>query len=124
MTKPQILIIEDDAHQLNIFELTLRSGGFETDTATDGDMARQRLLETTPDLVVLDLHLPKVAGTDLLAQIRTDARLKHTRVILATASALLAENLRAQADIVLLKPISPTQLKSLALRLCPLEDTI
>jgi CheY-like chemotaxis protein len=67
--------------------------------------------------VVLDLHLPHVSGEDLLAQIRSDDRLAHTRVMLATADPLMAESLRAKADLVLIKPISFSQLRDLSKRL-------
>ena len=67
-----------------------------------------------PDVVVLDLHLPRVAGMDILHQIRADERLTGTRVIVATAHPRMAESLRDEADLVLLKPISFSQLRDLA----------
>ncbi len=116
MTKPLALIIEDDPTLNEIFTLTLGTD-FETETILDGDTAMSRLADVVPALVVLDLHLPGKPGREILASIRADARLSETRVILATADRQQADLINEQADIVLLKPISPTQLKDLAQRL-------
>jgi CheY-like chemotaxis protein len=82
----------------------------------DGRTAVTRLADVVPALIVLDLHLPGISGGEILARIRADARLSKTRVILATADDRQADLINEQADIVLLKPISPTQLRELAKR--------
>ena len=116
MTKPIALIIEDDPQLSQIMTLTLKSD-FETITITDGKTALSRLAEVIPAIVVLDLNLPGVSGKDILSNIRADVRLSKTRVILATADALQADLLSDEADIVLLKPVSPVQLREIAGRL-------
>ena len=78
-------IIEDDDDLSVIFSEALQAAGFKTEIIQSGDRALARLAVTTPDVVVLDLHLPRVAGMDILHQIRADARLVKTRVIVATA---------------------------------------
>ncbi len=108
------LVIEDDADLSLIFSQALQAAGFEAEIICAGDEALARLEATTPDIVVLDLHLPRVAGTDILRRIRADPRLAHTRVIIATAHPHMAESLRGEADLVLLKPISFSQLRDLA----------
>lgn len=115
MTKPLALIIEDNATLSQIFSLTLQAN-FEVEAITDGKSALLRLSEITPDLVILDLHLPNVSGRELLDYIRAEKRMEKTRVILATADDRQSEFLQEIADIVLLKPISPVQLRELALR--------
>ena len=117
MTKPLVLIIEDEQDLAEIFSLALQSVGFEIEIIANGDTALARLAEATPDLVVLDLHLPRVAGGKILQYIRADERLAKTRVMLATADALTAEKLRGEADLILLQPISIDQLQLLATRL-------
>lgn len=117
MSNPLALIIEDDFDLSTIFAAALKASGFETEIVRDGSVAVQRLATVTPDVVVLDLHLPHVAGTDILDQIRADARLAETRVIVTTADARMAEMLHDQADLVLVKPISFGQLRDLAGRL-------
>ena len=117
------LIIEDDENQAPIFAQALKMAEFETETISDGQAALDRLAVIVPDLVLLDMHLPHVSGDIILHQIRADERLVKTRVMLATADAVMAENLRDKSDLVLLKPISFTQLRDLAKRLRP-PDTL
>ena len=116
MTKPLAFIIEDDPQLSQIFTLTLNEL-FETEAITDGAQALVRLSEIVPQLVVLDINLPGASGTQILSVIRADPRFDSTRVILATANSHLANELREKADIVLLKPISISQLRDLAGRL-------
>lgn len=118
MTKPLFaLIIEDHENLAKTFAKALSTANFETEIAKNGQDALARLASMTPDVVVLDLHLPKVSGKDILKQIRDDTRLAKTRVMVVTADALLAENLRKEADLVLLKPVSFGQLQDMAIQL-------
>ena len=114
MGTPFAMIIEDDNDLSIIFSEALQAAGFETEAIYTGDTALERLAVTTPDVVVLDLHLPRVAGPDILRQIRADARLVDTKVIIATAYPRMAESLQEEADLILLKPISFSQLRDLA----------
>lgn len=116
MTKPLAFIVEDDPQLSQIFTLTL-SETFETESITDGAQALVRLSEIVPHLVVLDINLPGASGAKILHSIRADERFHATRVILATADSRQANELQDKADIVLLKPISITQLRELANRL-------
>jgi CheY-like chemotaxis protein/anti-sigma regulatory factor (Ser/Thr protein kinase) len=111
------LIVEDDADLAAIFSEALRSAGFEPKVIRDGAVAQRRIKELAPHIIILDLHLPHVDGSTLLAQIRADGALKGTIVIVATADALLGEMYRDVADIVLIKPISFIQLRDLSSRL-------
>ncbi len=117
MAVPFALVVEDDQMLAEIFSLTLQTTGFETEWVADGAAAVARLADRVPDLVVLDLHLPHTSGPKILQQIRADERLAQVPVILATADHLLAQSLTDQANLVLLKPISPEQLGRLASRL-------
>ena len=116
MEKPLVLIIEDDPAQNQIFKISLRND-FVVETFLDGDSAAARLDDVIPALVLLDLNLPGKSGRELLAQIHADNRLANIRVILTTADEQQADMIENDADLVLLKPISPGQLKDLALRL-------
>jgi CheY-like chemotaxis protein len=116
MPKPLAIIIEDDPLLSKIFSITLQNN-FEIETIVDGAWAMPRLQQVVPALIVLDLHLPNVSGREILTQIRADPRMAVTRVIVTTADALMADLLQDEADIVLLKPVSPTQLRELAERL-------
>ncbi len=113
------MIIEDDIDLSNIFAEALKGAGFETEVIRDGALAQKRLEENIPHIVVLDMHLPHVDGAVLLTQIRADASLKNTIVMITTADAQMGELYREQADFVLVKPISFTQLRDLTSRLHP-----
>ncbi|MBK9601689.1 MAG: response regulator [Anaerolineales bacterium] len=116
MPKPLALVVEDDPQLNQIFTLTLFES-FEVETISDGTQALERLTEIVPDLVVLDINLPGASGAEILEAIRANARFDSVKVILATASTHQAKELQDKADIVLLKPISPIQLRDLAERL-------
>jgi DNA-binding response OmpR family regulator len=120
MKKPFVLIVEDDPKLREIISITLEAD-FELETCADGTTALERLKSTIPEIVVLDLNLPGASGKDILTYIRSEERLTKTRVILTTADDRQAETLNNDADIVLLKPVSPMQLRELALRLSSLE---
>lgn len=116
MGKPLVLIVEDDPVQNQIFTITLKDD-FTVETYLDGDAASARLVEVVPAILILDLNLPGTPGKDILSQVREDERLAKLRVILTTADERQAEMLRPDADLVLLKPISPIQLKELTKRM-------
>lgn len=117
MTKPLAIIIEDDPDLSEIFSVSLRSGGFDTELIRDGQVALDRLKGTPPAIIVLDLHLPHVDGATILNQIHQDERFSKTAVIVSTADAQLADGLRSKADLVLLKPVGVDQLRELAKRM-------
>jgi CheY-like chemotaxis protein len=119
MSGRSALIIEDNRELAIIFSQALQAAGFATGIIEDGDQALARLAITTPDVVVLDLHMPRVSGAEVLRRIRADARLAGTRVIVATADMRATDMLQDQADLVLIKPVSFTQLRDLAGRLAP-----
>ena len=108
------LVIEDEADLAFMCSEALKAAGFETEVIRDGLQAQARLAEVTPQVVVLDLHLPGLDGRLLLRQINEDARLASTRVIVTTADPVLAEAVRRDATMTLLKPVSFTQLRDLA----------
>jgi DNA-binding response OmpR family regulator len=120
--KPFALVIEDSEDISLVFHTAMERAGFTTETIYDGAIALKRLAEIVPDLVILDLHLPGVSGEQILKYIRSDARLKNIRVVLATADSSWAEKLDSASTITLLKPIGFTQLRQLAERLKPRDE--
>jgi len=99
-----------------IFANTLQEAGFESEIVRTGDEALTRLAGPALAVVVLDLELPRVSGVEILRQIRADARLAETHVIVATAFPDMAVGLEEKADLVLIKPVSYGQLRDLAKR--------
>lgn len=116
MSEFQALIVEDDEAIAAIYVEALQMAGYETEVAVNGRFAIQRLGEITPWLILLDLHLPEVAGEKVLQFIKNEPNLASTRIFITTADHLRAEELRAKVDLVLLKPISLMQLRDMALR--------
>ena len=115
--KPIALIIEDDEDLSIIFSEALNAAGFQTETIRNGQLALERLREVTPEVVSLDMHLPGVSGLDILKFIRAEKRLALTNVVVTTADAVMAEQVRETADFVLIKPITFGQLRDLTARL-------
>jgi two-component system response regulator RegX3 len=116
---PLAMVIEDDPDLSFIFAEALSAAGFQPEIIRDGRLALERLSQLTPVVIILDLHLPHVAGTEILKQIRATAHLKDTRVVVTTADARFAEVADRQADFVLIKPISFSLLRDLVARLVP-----
>ena len=119
MSQSLALIVEDDPSQLEIFIQALRMADYEVQTAVDGRAAIDQLKHIVPNLILLDLHLPHVAGEKVLKYVKQDVRLANTRIVIASADGTAAAYLRKQVDIVLEKPISYHQLRLLAERLRP-----
>jgi CheY-like chemotaxis protein len=112
--KPLALIIEDNEDQNLVFTTALKQAGFITESFHEGVTAMNRLGKVIPDLVVLDLHVPGINGGLLLRGIRNDMLTAKTHVIIVSADAEFAARLEAQADIVLIKPVSFSQLVKVA----------
>lgn len=118
-SKPIALVIEDNEDLNSIFSSALEKAGYTIKSIFDGATAQQFLSENVPAIIVLDLHMPKVSGDVVLKHIRNDPRLKDLRVIVVTADARFADALQFKAELVLLKPISFSQLSELAKRFTP-----
>ena len=117
MMQPTILIVEDDEPLATLFREALEAITPHIDIALNGQEALAYLDANQPDLVLLDLHLPRVSGTNVFKRIRQDPRLVDTKVVLVTADAAMASWLHEEADLVLEKPVLPSQLQVLARRL-------
>ena len=117
MHQPLAFIVDDHGDSADIFSEAMRMAGFATEVILSGGEALARLEETVPDVVVLDLCLPGVAGTEILRRIRTDERLANAHVIVISADPILAGDVLNLADQVLIKPIGFIWLRDLALEL-------
>ena len=76
-----ILYVEDNAIVVQAYKGVLTRAGFNVDVADDGLVAMKKLAMTPPDMVLLDLMMPKINGTDVLKYIRSTPRLKALPVI-------------------------------------------
>lgn len=124
MEKPYALIVEDDRDILALFRHVLDLAGYRTEIVMHGKVAVEHLSKTTPDIVLLDLGLPGVSGSEILAMMRADERLKNVPVVVITAHPLLATTLPVTPQLVLIKPVNIEQMSRLIQRICPTEQTM
>ncbi|MCB0103133.1 MAG: response regulator [Anaerolineales bacterium] len=113
--KPLAFVVEDDPILNDINCLTLEPY-FQVESYLRGDLAFEALDFHVPDLIVLDINLPGMSGEKILKKLRGSERFLSIKIILTTADNIQAATLDSLADIVLLKPISPNQLKEMAVR--------
>ena len=122
--KPSALIIEDDRDIVALFRHVLDLAGYRTEIVLHGKVAVEHLAKYTPDIVLLDLGLPGVSGSEILVMMREDERLKNVPVVVITAHAHLVETLPVAPQLVLIKPVNIEQLSNLIVRICPTEKSM
>ncbi len=122
---PLVLVVEDEPHIAEVLEAYLRRDGFRTERAADGESALRLFREAKPDLILLDVMLPKVDGFGVLQRIRQAGT---TPVIMLTARVEDIDRivgLRMGADDYVLKPFNLTEVvervKAVLRRARPLE---
>lgn len=89
----QLLLVEDDTFLAGMYVTKLTMDGFKTELATDGKTGLEKAKKGKPDLILLDVLLPKMNGFDVLKELKADATTKSIPVILLT-------NLGQKADVV------------------------
>lgn len=110
MTK-KILVVEDEQSIIKLVQFNLEKAGYQVDVATDGQMALEKVHNTKPDLVVLDLMLPKVDGLEVCRKIRQERQ--HIPILILTAKSDEFDKvlgLELGADDYMTKPFSPREL--------------
>ena len=111
MTK--ILIVEDEAGLVTLLKYNLEKHGFETAEVMDGKLVMSAVMTERPDLILMDWMLPNVSGVDLCREIRQNPEVKLTPIIMVTARADEAVNVRGLsygADDYMTKPFSVPEL--------------
>ena len=106
----RVLVVEDDQEIADVLRRTLRQEGHEVRSAGDGEEALSAAAEFMPDLVILDLGLPKLDGVEVLRRLRAD---DDVPVLILTARAQLddrVEGLDTGADDYLVKPFERQEL--------------
>lgn len=111
----KILIVDDEEDILEIIRYNLENVGFFIETAKDGLDAIRKAKDFKPDLILLDIMMPKMTGTDVLKVIKREESLKNTLIIFLTAVSneqSEIEGLDLGADDYIIKPIKPKVLIS------------
>jgi two-component system phosphate regulon response regulator PhoB len=109
----RILVVEDEQDLSSLLTYNLRAAGFETETAMTGASALSRVRSFSPDLVLLDLMLPDISGTEVLRMVKDDPGLRQTLVVVVTARGQEQERvagLELGADDYVVKPFSVREL--------------
>ena len=107
--KPLVLIVDDHVSQLRLTEITLLKQGFRTMTAEHPRDALEILRACTPDLIVLDVHLPDMSGVDIAGRLRRVRRLRNVPILFVTADktrAVVEQAAWEGVRTVLQKPLS------------------
>jgi DNA-binding response OmpR family regulator len=107
----RVLVVEDDRALADMYRTALRFSGFDVDGATDGVSALRLIDQSVPDVVVLDLHLPRLRGEAILQEITNRADLCDIPVIIVTGAD--PSPAVAQAAAILRKPCPPDRLLSI-----------
>lgn len=105
-----ILVIDDEAHILQVLSLKLRNAGYQVTTAVDGEEGLETASRIKPDLVITDFHMPYMTGLELCRALAADKNTAHIPVLILTARGYaLDEQDLAIGNIkdVLSKPFSP-----------------
>jgi len=108
-----ILVVDDDPDIARFVEVNLRSAGYDVNVASDGEEALQRATEIHPDLVLLDVMMPRIDGFEVAQRLRRNPHTANTSIIMLTAKALSTDKvlgLTAGADDYIIKPFDPIEL--------------
>ncbi|HMD64426.1 MAG TPA: response regulator [Stellaceae bacterium] len=126
----RILVVDDVPDNVDILQTRLESQGYEVATAGDGVEALEKIRELLPDLVLLDIMMPKMDGIETVKRLKTDASLPFIPVILVTAKADgkdVVAGLESGGDDYLTKPVDHAALSARVramLRIKALHDTV
>src|SRR5580704_9458124 len=127
---PRILVVDDVPDNIDILQMRLESQGYEVVTAADGVEALEKTRELLPDLVLLDIMMPRLDGIETVKQLKADASLPFIPVILVTAKSDTKDvvaGLENGGDDYLTKPVDHAALMArlrAMLRIKALHDTV
>jgi two-component system alkaline phosphatase synthesis response regulator PhoP len=108
-----ILAVDDDDLIRRLVQFNLQRAGYRVTPARDGLEALEQIEQERPDLVLLDVNMPRLDGIELLRRLRADPGTATLPVVMLTAKAQdedILEGKRSGADYYLTKPFSPTEL--------------
>jgi DNA-binding response OmpR family regulator len=118
----RILITEDEPNIVESLTFILKRAGYDVSSVADGEAAVQRLRGAPPDIMILDLMLPKLNGFDVLKLVKTDSALRSLPVLVLSAKGQAHDRQLAEeigADAFITKPFSNRDIIDQIGRLCP-----
>lgn len=115
---PHALIVDDNWYNRDIFRMALETAGYKVTQSGDGADGLGKLEAQSYDLLILDLQMPKLGGTEVLKRLKTDPRHENMRIVIVTANPHMAtDELEAMVDFVMLKPINVMKFSDFVRRL-------
>lgn len=121
--RKKILIADDDTNTVDFLEKGLVREGFEVVSASDGEDAKDEILQNTPDLIILDLGMPRLDGWEFLKWLREEVK-SNTPVIIVSGKDEMSDmkkGYRLEADSYLVKPISVNDILGVIHAICSFE---
>jgi twitching motility two-component system response regulator PilH len=115
----KVMVVDDAYSELQVIESILRSAGHDVLTYLDGEQLEEKIVKERPDVVLLDIVMPKRNGYEVLRGVRKDERTKHTRVVVVSSKNQESDRvwgMRQGADEYLPKPFTPEQLLTVVRR--------
>ena len=113
MAKGRILVVDDEIYIVHILDFSLGMEGYEVLTALDGEQALEKARTEKPDLIVLDIMMPKLDGYETCKRLKADPETKDVPVILLSAKGRNVDQkvgFEVGADDYITKPFSPRKL--------------
>ena len=113
MAKGRILVVDDEIYIVHILDFSLGMEGYEVLTALDGEQALEKARTEKPDLIVLDIMMPKLDGYETCKRLKADESTKNIPVILLSAKGRNVDQkvgFEVGADDYITKPFSPRKL--------------
>lgn len=113
MFQGKVLVVDDEVYILHILDFSLGAEGFDVITAADGEQALSRARSERPDLIVMDIMMPRLDGYETCRRLKSDPATKNIPVLLLTARGREEDRKRgmeAGADDYMTKPFSPNKL--------------
>jgi phosphate regulon transcriptional regulator PhoB len=113
MNTKKILIVDDEPDLVELVSYNLKKEGFKVSTAPDGEEALEKVRKSAFDLIILDLMLPGIQGSELCRTLRSNPKTETLPIIMLTAKGEVADKIRGLetgADDYMTKPFSPKEL--------------
>ena len=118
----RILIVEDNPQNMKLLEMVLRAKNYTLLKATDGEEALNMAIREQPDLIIMDIQLPKMSGLEVTRKLRETPAFSHTPIIGITAYAMKGDRekvIESGCDAYLSKPINTRELPEVIAEMLP-----
>jgi len=116
MSEKKILIVDDEPHVIRLLSFMLQKEGYDVSTAENGEVGVSKARDIKPDLMFLDVMMPKMNGHEVCRTVKEDPSLRGTRIVMLTASGQKADRAKGFSlgvDEFITKPFSPRKVSQL-----------